>query len=140
MLFSNLPMAVALTIAWPLVLLGVLAACGWLERRTLVDEELVPGRQRRLDDELPEVIEAKLLEGTARVAAAYWSATGRPLPARPPAAAVPPPDGQVAARRAASHDGDGDGDGEARSLRAERNGRHARRRLPSAGRGRHERR
>jgi hypothetical protein len=134
-LFSNLPMAVALTIAWPLVLLGVLAACGWLERRTLVDEELVPGRRRRLDDELPEVIEAKLLEGTARVAAAYWSATGRRLPARPPAAAVPMADGQLAARRAAS----ADGDGAARPLRAERNGRHARRRLPSAGRGRHER-
>jgi hypothetical protein len=117
--FSNLPMALALTIVWPLVLLGVLAGCEWLERRTLLPEEVVPRRLRRMADQPPEALEAIVLEETAQVVAEYWSATGRSLDAT--ATAV---DGQPVPRAAP----------------ARRSGRHARRWVPSGGRGRHERR
>jgi hypothetical protein len=117
MVFSNLPMALALTIVWPLVLLGVLAGCGWLERRTLLPEEVVPRRLRRMEHETPEAVEAAVLDETAQVVAEYWAATGRPL--------------DVAAST--------DGQAAPKQLPASRSGRHARRRAPTAGRGRHER-
>lgn len=122
MLFSNLLVVLALTVAWPLVLLGLLAGAEWLERRTLVAEEVVPRRLRRMADKPPEVVEAIVLEETAHVVAEYWSATGRPAgPVRPPS---PPA---------------GDGDGE--TAPAPRDGRHARRwGAAPGGRGRHERR
>jgi hypothetical protein len=47
MLFSNLLLALSLTVLWPLVLLGLMAGCAWLERRTLAAEELGARRQRR---------------------------------------------------------------------------------------------
>jgi hypothetical protein len=83
MLFNNLLLAVALTVLWPLWLLGVLAACEWLERRTLATEEILPRRLRRMADKPPEPIEAMVAEETASVVAAYWSATGRPVPTAP---------------------------------------------------------
>jgi hypothetical protein len=122
MLFSNLLVAIALTVLFPLGLMGMLAAGEWLERRTLAPEEVLPRRLRRMERKPPEAVEAMVLEETAHVVAQYWSATGRPAsgPAgngdRPASApdAVP-----------ASRNGNG--------------GRHLRR--PAAGRaGRHERR
>jgi hypothetical protein len=103
MLFSSLLVAIALTTLWPLGLLGVLAACAWLERRTLVTEEVLPRRIRRMERKPPEVVEAMVLEETAEIVAAYWSSTGRPLTAVAgpvenglrPTAAQAPASGQV---------------------------------------------
>jgi len=128
MLFSNLLVAIALTVLFPLGLMGMLAAGEWLERRTLATEEVVPRRLRRMDNKPPEAVEAMVLEETAHVVAQYWSATGRPaseapMPGtngdRPAPAASPDP------APAASRDGNG--------------GRHARRATPGRG-GRHARR
>ena len=117
MLFSNLLVAVALTVLFPLGLMGMLAAGEWLERRTLATEEVVPRRLRRMDGKPPEAVEAMVLEETAHVVAQYWSATGRPAGDAP----APPPAAQPGAA--------GNGNG----------GRHLRR--PAPGRaGRHERR
>jgi hypothetical protein len=112
MLFSNLLVALALTVLFPLGLMGMLAAGEWLERRTLAAEEVLPRRLRRMDGKPPEAVEAMVLEETAHVVAQYWSATGRqPSPGPEPA-------------------GNGNGNG---------GGRHLRR--PAPGRaGRHERR
>ena len=110
MLFSNLLVAIALTVLFPLGLMGMLAASEWLERRTLATEEVVPRRLRRMESKPPEAVEAMVLEETAHVVAQYWSATGRPAP--------PPP-------QAAQSNGSG--------------GRHARRVVPGRA-GRHERR
>jgi hypothetical protein len=121
MLFSNLLVAIALTVLFPLGLMGLLAAGEWLERRTLATEEVVPRRLRRMDDKPPEAVEAMVLEETAHVVAQYWSATGRPGPTAPPNGDQPAP----VARAGRSGNGSG--------------GRHLRR--PPAGRaGRHERR
>jgi hypothetical protein len=79
MLFSNLLVALALTVLFPLGLMGMLAASEWLERRTLATEEVVPRRLRRMDSKPPEEVEAMVLEETAQVVAQYWSATGRPV-------------------------------------------------------------
>jgi hypothetical protein len=98
MLFSNLLVAIALTVLFPLGLMGLLAAGEWLERRTLATEEVVPRRLRRMDAQPPEAVEAMVLEETAHVVAQYWSATGRPASEAPtngartrPAPAQPPP-------------------------------------------------
>jgi hypothetical protein len=77
MLFSNLLVAIALTVLFPLGLMGMLAASEWLERRTLAAEEVVPRRLRRMDGKPPEAVEALVVEETAHVVAEYWSATGR---------------------------------------------------------------
>jgi hypothetical protein len=79
MLLSNLLIAIAITTLWPLGLLGLLAACEWLERRTLVPMEVVPRLIKRMETKPPEAVEAMVLEETAQVVAAYWSSTGRPL-------------------------------------------------------------
>jgi hypothetical protein len=121
MLFSNLLVAIALTVLFPLGLMGMLAAGEWLERRTLAAEEVVPRRLRRMDSKPPEAVEAMVLEETAHVVAQYWSATGRP-PSAPANGDGPPPGPQPA--EPASRNG---------------GGRHLRR--PAPGRaGRHERR
>jgi hypothetical protein len=122
MLFSNLLVAIALTVLFPLGLMGLLAAGEWLERRTLAAEEVLPRRLRRMDDKPPEAVEAMVLEETAHVVAQYWSATGRPAPPNGDQPAPAPPPAPRAGRS-------GNGSG----------GRHLRR--PPAGRaGRHERR
>jgi hypothetical protein len=127
MLFSNLLVAIALTVLFPLGLMGMLAAGEWLERRTLATEEVLPRRLRRMARKPPEAVEAMVLEETAQVVAQYWSATGRPPSDaatpngdRPPQAAAPPP-----TQPAGSRDDNG--------------GRHARRAVPGR-RGRHARR
>ena len=92
MLFSNLAVAIALTVLFPLGLMGLLTAGEWLERRTLATEEVVPRRLRRMDTKPPEAVEAMVLEETAHVVAQYWSATGRPASEAPtPEAPTPRP-------------------------------------------------
>jgi hypothetical protein len=129
MLFSNLLVALALTVLFPLGLMGVLAATEWLERRTLATEEVVPRRLRRMDGKPPEAVEAMVLEETAQVVAQYWSATGRPASGAP-ATEVSGNGDQPAPgpRPAAPAPRDGNG-----------GGRHLRRPLPGRA-GRHERR
>jgi hypothetical protein len=122
MLFSNLAVAIALTVLFPLGLMGLLAAGEWLERRTLATEEVVPRRLRRMDTKPPEAVEAMVLEETAHVVAQYWSATGRPA-SEAPTPGVPSNGDQPATRTRSNGNG----------------GRHLRR--PPQGRtGRHERR
>jgi hypothetical protein len=126
MLFSNLLVAIALTVLFPLCLMGLLAAGEWLERRTLATEEVVPRRLRRMEAQPPEAVEAMVLEETAHVVAQYWSATGRPAPP------VPPNGGQPAA-------GPSPRPASLPQPAGRNGGRHLRR--PAAGRaGRHERR
>jgi hypothetical protein len=127
MLFSNLLVAIALTVLFPLGLMGMLAASEWLERRTLATEEVVPRRLRRMDSKPPEAVEAMVLEETAHVVAQYWSATGRP-------ASEPPAPGSAQATN-----GDRPADPAAAPSRNGNGGRHARRTAPGRG-GRHERR
>jgi len=69
MLFSNLLVALALTVLFPLGLMGVLAASEWLERRTLAAEEVLP---RRLRFVLPDAGGKALLtpKGEGRLPAA----------------------------------------------------------------------
>jgi hypothetical protein len=127
MLFSNLLVAIALTVLFPLGLMGVLAASEWLERRTLAAEEVLPRRLRRMDGKPPEAIEAVVLEETAQVVAQYWSATGRPVSeasAGDASAGGPPSNG--APPRAVPAPANG-------------GGRHLRRAAPGRA-GRHERR
>jgi hypothetical protein len=121
MLFSNLAVAIALTVLFPLGLMGLLAASEWLERRTLATEEVVPRRLRRMDGKPPEAVEAMVLEETAQVVAQYWSATGRPASEAP----APAPETAAANRNQPATRARSDGNG----------GRHLRR--PA---GRHERR
>ena len=121
MLFSNLLVAIALTVLFPLGLMGMLAASEWLERRTLATEEVVPRRLRRMDSKPPEEIEALVVEETAQVVAQYWSATGRPAPEAPSAA----PQAHT--------------NGDQPATRSRNGGRHARRVVPGRA-GRHERR
>ena len=136
MLFSNLLVAIALTVLFPLGLMGMLAAGEWLERRTLAAEEVVPRRLRRMESKPPEAVEAMVLEETAHVVAQYWSATGRPAPetsapeTSAPETPVPP---------AAAPQGHTNGDDPAAVSRNGSGGRHARRVVPSRA-GRHERR
>lgn len=130
MLFSNLLVAIALTVLFPLGLMGMLAAGEWLERRTLAAEEVVPRRLRRMDSKPPEAVEAMVLEETAHVVAQYWSATGRPA-SQAPAPETPAP--------LAAPEGHTNGDDPAAVSRNGSGGRHARRVVPSRA-GRHERR
>jgi hypothetical protein len=122
MLFSNLLVAIALTVLFPLGLMGMLAASEWLERRTLATDEVVPRRLRRMDRKPPEAVEALVVEETAHVVAQYWSATGRPATEAPTAAPQAHTNGDQPATR--SRNG---------------GGRHARRVVPGRA-GRHERR
>jgi hypothetical protein len=135
MLFSNLLVAIALTVLFPLGLMGMLAAGEWLERRTLAAEEVVPRRLRRMESKPPEAVEAMVLEETAHVVAQYWSATGRPA-SQAPAPETPAP--QTPAPLAAP-EGHTNGDDPAAVSRNGSGGRHARRVVPSRA-GRHERR
>src|SRR6266545_7776131 len=89
MLFSNFLFAVALTVVWPLGMLGLLAACAWLERRTLVAEEIIPRRLRRMESKPPEAVEAMVLEETSELVAVYWS-----TPTHPYFGAKPSPNGR----------------------------------------------
>ena len=137
MLFSNLLVAIALTVLFPLGLMGMLTASEWLERRTLAAEEVLPRRLRRMDSKPPEAVEAMVLEETAHVVAQYWSATGRLAPQTPdPQTSAP----EIPATPAAAPAGHTNGDDDpAAPSRNGSGGRHARRVVPSRA-GRHERR
>jgi hypothetical protein len=142
MLFSNLLVAIALTVLFPLGLMGMLAASEWLERRTLAAEEVVPRRLRRMDGKPPEAVEAMVLEETAHVVAQYWSATGRQAPSVQANGDQPAPEGQPAPGRRASP---GAQPAQPTGWLGNGGGRHLRRpasdRFGWAGRsGRHERR
>jgi hypothetical protein len=96
MLFSNLLFAVALTVVWPLGMLGLLAFCAWLERRTLVVEEVIPRRLRRMEGRPPEDVEAMVDAETSELIARYWS-----TPTHPYLGTAPSPNGRrPAAERA----------------------------------------
>ena len=140
MLFSNLLVALALTVLFPLGLMGMLAASEWLERRTLAAEEILPRRLRRMDGKPPEAVEAMVLEETAHVVAQYWSATGRPA-SQAPAPETPAPEtpGPETPAPLAAPEGHTNGDDPAAVSRNGSGGRHARRVVPSRA-GRHERR
>jgi hypothetical protein len=130
MLFSNLLVALALTVLFPLGLMGMLTASEWLERRTLATEEVVPRRLRRMDSKPPEAVEAMVLEETAHVVAEYWSATGRPVPTVPVNGNRPGPAPLAAAEESPARPSP-DGSGGGRHLRRAaggRAGRHERRR------------
>jgi hypothetical protein len=77
MLFGNLLFAIALTVVWPLWMLGLLAACAWLERRTLIPDEVMPRRIQRMDGSTPEAVEATVFQETG----AAVSANGQGPPA-----------------------------------------------------------
>jgi hypothetical protein len=80
-LFSNVPLILLLVVTWPLVLLGLVVACEWLERRTFAPKAPPgPPRPPRLRRARPEQVEKLVLEGTAEVARA-WSAAGESPPA-----------------------------------------------------------
>ena len=136
MLFSNLLVAIALTVLFPLGLMGMLTASEWLERRTLAAEEVLPRRLRRMDSKPAEAVEAMVLEETAHVVAQYWSATGRPAPQTPATESAAP---ETPAPPAAAPQGHTNGDDPAAVSRNGSGGRHARRVVPSRA-GRHERR
>jgi hypothetical protein len=127
MLFSNLLVAIALTVLFPLGLMGVLTASEWLERRTLAAEEVLPRRLRRMDGKPPEAVEAMVLEETAQVVAQYWSAAGRPVSDAPAGGAPPngPPSNGAPPQAVPAPTNGG--------------GRHLRRAAPGRA-GRHERR
>jgi hypothetical protein len=86
MSFNNLLLALALTVLWPLVLMGVLAAAEWLERRTLTARELAPGGLRPAASAPPEPVQAAMA-GDAGAPAASWAAAGRDSPAGSPGGA-----------------------------------------------------
>jgi hypothetical protein len=80
-LFSNVPLILLLVVTWPLVLLGLVVACEWLERRTFAPKAPGPPRPARLRRARPEQVEKLVLEGTAEVVARAWSAAGESPPA-----------------------------------------------------------
>lgn len=124
MSFNNLLLALALTVLWPLGLMGVLAAADWLERRTLATAEAAPRRLRPAAT-APAATAAEARQEDADVATAAWPAAVRSVPggAQGP---IPPDDRDGA-------------DGE-RLLARRGGGRHLRRADGGRGGGRHERR
>jgi hypothetical protein len=79
MSFNNLLLALALTVLWPLVLMGVLAAAEWLERRTLTAGE-VPRGLRPAAGAPPEPVQTGVAGADAGMAAS-WAGTGQGAPA-----------------------------------------------------------
>jgi hypothetical protein len=131
MSFNNLLLALALTVLWPLGLMGLLAAAEWLERRTLATVEVAPRRPRPASapaDTTPAAaVPAEPVED-AEVATAAWPAAGvRGLPG--------------GAEGPISLDDRDVADGERLlARRAGGGGRHLRRAGGGRGGGRHERR
>jgi hypothetical protein len=132
MLFSNLLFAVALTVVWPLGMLGLLAFCAWLERRTLVVEEVIPRRLRRMEGRPPEDVEAMVDAETSELIARYWS-----TPTHPYLGTAPSPNGR---RPAAAEPAQGQKDAAREPPPARRALPGRMSRLARRPRGRHERR
>jgi hypothetical protein len=123
MSFNNLLVAVALTVLWPLGLMGVLAAAEWLERRTLAARDPVPRRPRSPAGTPPDTVQAEAFQATVvgedpDVATASW----------------PPAGGRSPDGRSEAAEGEGLVD------RRPGGGRHLRRAGGGRGGGRHERR
>ena len=107
-LFSNIPLILVLVGTWPLILMGLVVGCEWLERRTLADKPAERrGRRLRLlrfRRARPPQVEQLVLKETAEVVARYLEATGEspaqhaPVSAKPKA--LPKPQRSGAARRA----------------------------------------
>jgi hypothetical protein len=132
--FNNLLLALALTVLWPLGLMGLLAAAEWLERRTLAPLEVVPRRLRPAPDGAaetmpPAAVPAEPVQQDAEgVATAAWPAAGvRGLPGGTP--------GPVSLDDRDVTDGE-----RLLARRAGGGGRHLRRAGGGRGGGRHERR
>jgi hypothetical protein len=138
MSFNNLLLALALTVMWPLVLMGVLAAAEWLERRTLTAREIVPSGPRPAAAAPPEPIQVAL-GGTAGAdggMAASWAGAGSGSPA---GARGDTPAGSPGGTLSPEAFGGADaGDGERVAARRAVGGRG--RHLRRGGGGRHERR
>ncbi len=134
MSFNNLLLAVALTVLWPLGLMGVLAAAEWLERRTLTAREAVPRRLRSPASTPPETAQAGMAVvaqaavADAGVDAASWAGAGR--------SSLGEAQGPVSSD-SASEAADGE---RLAARRAAGGGRHLRRAAGGRGGGRHERR
>jgi hypothetical protein len=124
MSFNNLLVAVALTVLWPLGLMGVLAAAEWLERRTLAARDPVPRRPRSPAGTPPDTVQAEAFQATVvgeepDSAAASW----------------PPAEGSSPDGRSEAAEGE-----RLAARRAGGGGRHLRRAGGGRGGGRHERR
>jgi hypothetical protein len=76
-------------VVWPLWMLGLLAACAWLERRTLLPDEVVPRRIQRMDGSTPEAVEAMVFQETDDVVAVSANGQGRPATTAKPSAEQP---------------------------------------------------
>jgi hypothetical protein len=130
MSFNNLLVALALTVLWPLGLMGLLAAAEWLERRTLATVEAAPRRLRPAGapvDTTPAAVPAEPVQEDAEAATAAWPAAGvRGLPG--------------GAEGPISLDDRDVADGERLLARRAGGGRHLRRGGGGRGGGRHERR
>jgi hypothetical protein len=132
MSFNNLLLALALTVLWPLVLMGLLAGAEWVERRTLNGGEVAPRGLRPALSAPPEPAQggmAGVAEADAGVPAAPWSAAGRGAPGGSP-------DGGPGRGPFGGGGGDAAEHERVVARRALGGGRHVRR----AGGGRHERR
>jgi hypothetical protein len=132
MSFNNLLLALALTVLWPLGLMGVLAATDWLERRTLATVEVAPRRLRPAASGLaettpPPAVPAEPVRQDADVTTATWPADVGSLPG----GAQGPISLDDRAEAA---------DGERLLARRAGGGRHLRRAGGGRGGGRHERR
>jgi hypothetical protein len=79
MSFNNLLLALALTVLWPLVLMGMLAAAEWLERRTLTAREAAPRGLRPALSAPPEPAQAGVAGADAGLPAA-WAVASRSAP------------------------------------------------------------
>jgi hypothetical protein len=141
MSFNNLLLALALTVLWPLVLMGVLAAAEWLERRTLTAREPASRGLRPASAPPGPVPAAMAGAAEADAGAASWAVAGRGAPG---GAHHGSPDGTrggaPAGTRGAGASGGGADPAAGDRVAARRpfggGGRHLRR----AGGGRHERR
>jgi hypothetical protein len=86
-LFSNIPLILVLVTTWPLVLMGLVVGCEWLERHTLAAKPSARRRRRgrgllRLRRARPGQVEDLVLQETAQVVARYLAATGESSPAQ----------------------------------------------------------
>jgi hypothetical protein len=130
MSFNNLLVALALTVLWPLGLMGLLAAAEWLERRTLATAEVVPRRLRPAaggaTETTPAAVPAEAVQDADVATATRPAAAVRGLPggAQDPIPLEDP----------------GAADGDRQLARRAGGGRHLRRAGGDRGGGRHERR
>jgi len=98
-LFTNIPLILLLVGAWPIILMGLVIGCEWLERRTLAAKPAGRRARRRpprlgrvglrLRRAAPGRVEDLVLKETAQVVATYLAATGESSPAQHQPSGVP---------------------------------------------------